>query len=157
MSFIHAIYGLNEGEGLLHWIQNELVHEFGINEDMIIFINSIPEGDELRKGSFPSVQIYPERDDYTQIGDRVFEHITQIKLIVTTKGPRIDGFMESTGLISKMYEHFMGITPRLDRITFAPVKGHLTYSWEGFRVSRHRNLELSHSTIDFQYKWRDWL
>ena len=119
-----------------------------------VFINTLEEGDEMRKGGFPSVQIYPIEDNFEVINEDCHLHKTKLMLIVTTKGPRDVNFERSILYVTTLYDHIMSTRPRLKIINTVPTNGKLTYAWETFRFSKHRNLELSHSSIELTYEWR---
>ena len=156
-----VVYGRNdddkeEGEGLLKWIEEEIQEEYyrESEKEVITYVNSLYEGDEMRKGKFPAIQIYPEGDEFERIDEGLLMHETTVDVIVTTKGPREEAFKESSKMASELYALLMGVVPNLEMIKDAPVRGDIVYSWEGFHRKKHRNLTMSHSKISVTYRWR---
>jgi len=140
--------------GLIEWIKKELQSFYEGKRRLIVFANSLREGDEIRKGTFPSIQVIPREDEFKRLSENMMEHKTKIWIVATTKGPRDQSFYSSMDLAGEIYGHMMEVAPRLDYIHDKPVDGSVDYMWEGFRHTKNRNTELSHSMVSITYRWR---
>lgn len=147
------IYGGQARPGLFEWIEDEIIRRYSGTRFVRVYINSIGEADELRQGDFPSVQIYPSGDKLIR-KDGYVEHETTVRLIVTFKGPRDKTFSDCIEFACSLYDHFMTVVPLNDYVNEIPINGEVVFSWEGFRTTKHRNMNLTHSAVDLVYRWR---
>ncbi len=156
MGYYEVIYGVEGGKkGLLEWIKEEVEGIcYSESQPLSVYINSLAEADEIRKGVFPCVHIYPQHDRFEKVSDRTFDHETTVKIVATTKGPRKKAFKQSIEWSGVIYDHFRETFPDLDEIKHPAVEGDIDFSWEGYRTTKHRNLMLAHSSIDLVYEWR---
>lgn len=155
MGYYEVIYGSEGGKkGLLEWLKEEIEGIcYSKPKAISVFINSLAEADEIRKGVFPCVHIYPESDKFEKIGDS-YRHETTVKLIATTKGPRKKSFGQAIEWAGLLYDHFRKTYPDLEDIKHPAVEGNIRFSWEGYRTTKHRNLMMAHSTVELVYEWR---
>jgi len=132
----------------------ERVEAYYEGEDIIVFSNDIASGDELRKGKFPSVQIYPDGDEFERKTDGSMLHEITIGLAVSTKGPKEEAFKQSSYMAEELYTYFKNVVPRVGPIRDPPVEGEISYSWDGFQRRQQRNSRLSHSNVGLTYQFR---
>jgi len=156
MGYYESIYGSKGGKkGLLEWIKDEVKKLcYGDQKSVSVHVNTQSDADEIRKGNFPSILIYPVGDSFEKINDLTFKHKTTVRIISTTKGSRNKTFRQSVEWSGKLYDHFRNTFPDLEHVRHPAVGGNIDFSWEGFSRKKHRNLLLSHSAIDLIYEWR---
>jgi len=148
------LFGKKDNVGMLDWLREEVEDHYEGDKEPVVYANSLTEGDEMRKGSFPSIQIYPNSDNFKRKTDGYMLHEITIALIVSTKGPRNEAFKESSYMAEDLYTHFRNVVPRIGPVRDPPVEGEIVYAWEGFQRKRHRNLQMSHSKVDLTYQFR---
>ncbi len=149
-----VLFGEDHKIGLLEWME-EMVEEYYEGEkDPVIIANGMEEGDEMRKGSFPSIHIYPNGDSFERKSERSMLHEITISLAIGTKGPKKEAFKESSYMAEELYTYFKNVVPRVGPVGDPPIDGEIVYSWSGFQRKKHRNPQLSHSKIDLTYRFR---
>ncbi len=148
-----VLFGKDGNKGMIDWIM-ERVEEYYEGEDIIVFSNDIASGDELRKGNFPSVQIYPDGDEFERKADGSMLHEITIGIAVSTKGPQEEAFKESSHMAEELYTYFKNVVPRIGPIRDPPIEGEISYSWDGFQMSKKGNSRISNSNVSLTYEFR---
>jgi len=148
------LFGEEQETGFLEWMKEMVEDYYEGEKDLVVFSNSLMEGDELRKGKFPSVQIYPDGDSFERKLDGVMLHEITIGLAVSTKGPRKEAFKESSHMAEELFTYFKNVIPRIGPIEDPPIEGEIQYAWSGFKHRKHRNSRLSHSNVSLTYQFR---
>jgi len=149
-----VLFGKDDNKGIIDWMIERVEAYYEGEGDVLVFSNSLMEGDELRKGQFPSVQIYPDGDEFERKADSSMLHEITIGLAVSTKGPKEEAFKESSYMAEELYTYFKNVVPRVGPIRDPPVEGEISYSWDDFQRSRKGNSRLSHSNVSLTYQFR---
>ena len=149
-----VLFGEEQETGFFEWMKEMVEDYYEGEKDLIVFSNSLMDGDELRKGIFPSVQIYPDGDSFERKNERTMIHEITISLAISTKGPKKETFRESTRMAEELYTYFKNVVPRIGPIKDPPIEGNIEYTWEGFHRKKHRNQQMSHSKIALTYRFR---
>ncbi|MFP4002116.1 MAG: hypothetical protein ACLFU5_09475 [Thermoplasmata archaeon] len=148
------LYGKDQETGILEWLEEMVEGYYEGEKDVLVFSNRLEEGDELRKGKFPSIQIYPGEDSFERKNERTMIHEITISLAISTKGPKKEAFQESSYMAEELYTRLKNVAPRIGPVRDPPVEGEINYSWDGFQRRSQRNSSLSHSNIEFNYRFR---
>ncbi|MFO7991508.1 MAG: hypothetical protein R6U61_04335, partial [Thermoplasmata archaeon] len=154
MGYYEVIYGTEDGKkGLLEWMKSEVEKLcYTGSQSVSVYINSLAEADEIRKGNFPCVHIYPVSDSFEKVTERTFKHETTVKIIASTKGSRRKAFKQAIEWSGLIYDHFRKTFPDLEGVKHPFVEGDTVFSWEGYRNKKHRNLMMAHSAVELVYE-----
>ncbi len=152
---LDIILGDENEPGLLDWIQDVVEDEFNVDKgELAVKIDDLDEEDGTVRGQFPSVLIFPDGDEFERLNDTVMLHEFTVGLAITSKGPRKEAMRESTKMAERIYTLLNNRIPDIKVVRGAPVEGSVNYTWSGFRGGKKGNRQLSHSKVDFTYKFK---
>ncbi len=148
------VFGEKGKVGLLDWLEHVVEQHYEGEKEVKVYSTSLYKSDKVRKGKFPSVQIYPDGDEFERYNDRTLMHEITVNLAVSTKGPEEEAFKESSRMAEELYDELRNLVPRLKGVQDPPLEGSIDYAWEGFHRKKHRNVQLSHAMVQMVYKFR---